>query len=68
MSKKNVRKELEKSLGKEKVFTEKEYLVTYSYDATGNEGLPDLVVLPESERDIENTLKIAFPKRFHFLN
>ncbi len=57
---KKIRKKLEKSLGKEKVFAEKEYLVAYSYDATGNEGLPELVVLPESERDIENTLKIAY--------
>lgn len=57
---KKVKKELEKSLGTEKVFTEKEYLITFSYDATGNEGLPDLVVLPESKRDIENTLKIAY--------
>jgi glycolate oxidase len=57
---KNIKKELEKSLGRGKVFTEKEYLVTYSYDATGNQGLPDLVVLPGSERDIENTLNIAY--------
>ncbi|MCP5103400.1 MAG: FAD-binding protein, partial [bacterium] len=39
--------------------TEKEYLITYSYDATGNEYPPELVVLPENEKDIENTLKTA---------
>jgi glycolate oxidase len=57
---KKVIKELQKSLGKQKVFTEKEYLITYSYDATGIEFLPDLVVFPEIERDIEQLLRIAY--------
>ena len=55
-----LKKQLEKCLGKEKVFTEKEYLITYSYDATGNEYLPDLVVLPENEEDIRHILDIAY--------
>jgi glycolate oxidase len=57
---KKVIKELKKSLGKQKVFTEKEYLITYSYDATGIEFLPDLVVFPEIERDIQQLLRIAY--------
>jgi len=57
---KKIKKKLEKCLGKEKVFSEKEYLITYSYDASGNEYLPDLVVFPESEKDIENILKTAY--------
>lgn len=56
-------KELENLLGKKKVFTEKEYLIAYSYDATGNEFLPDIVVFPESEQDIKNTLKTAYKHR-----
>ncbi len=60
---KKIKKELEKSLGPGKIFTEKEFLVTYSYDATGFESSPDLVVLPGNEKDIENTLKIAFQNR-----
>jgi len=57
---KKVIKELKKSLGKQKVFSEKEYLITYSYDATGMESLPDLVVFPEIEKDIEQLLRIAY--------
>lgn len=52
--------ELRQSLGKEKVLTEKEYLVTYSYDATALEFPPEVVVFPESEEDIRRLLKIAF--------
>lgn len=57
---KKIKKILEKQLGRDKVFTEKEYLIAYSYDATGEETLPELVVLPTTEADIENTLKTAF--------
>ena len=60
---KKIVKELENLLGKKRVFTEKEYLVAYSYDATGNEFLPDIVVFPESEQDIKNTLKTAYKHR-----
>ncbi len=52
--------EFQKCLGKEKVFSEPEYLVTYAYDATGAQSLPDLVVFPESEEDIQQVLKIAY--------
>lgn len=57
---KKIIKEFQQVLGKEKVFAEKEYLVTYSYDATALEFLPDLVVFPENEADISNLLKIAY--------
>ena len=57
---KKVIKELQRSPGKQKVFTQKEYLITYSYDATGIEYLPDIVVFPEIERDIEQLLRIAY--------
>ncbi len=56
----NAYKEIKKKLGKGKIFKSKEILYTYSYDATGNHFLPDLVVLPENEADIESLLKIAF--------
>ena len=57
---KKIRKKLEKYLGKEKVFSEKEYLLTYAYDATGFESLPDLVVVPGSTEDLQHTLEIAY--------
>ncbi len=57
---KEIINELEQCLGKEKVFTQPEYLISYSYDATGTQSMPDIVVFPETERDIQNILKIAF--------
>jgi glycolate oxidase len=57
---KKVIKELQKNPGKQKVFTQKEFLITYSYDATGLECLPDVVVFPETGRDIEQLLRIAY--------
>lgn len=57
---KKIIKELKRSLGENKVFPEKEYLIAYSYDATGMEFLPELVVFPESEEDTRQLLKIAY--------
>lgn len=56
---KKIINEIKKNLGQERVFTEKEYLLTYSYDATALEFLPELVVFPENEEDIQKVLKIA---------
>lgn len=57
---KKIINELRKNLGKERIFSEKEYLLTYSYDATALESLPELVVFPENEEDIQKILKIAY--------
>ncbi len=51
---------MRRALGKSKVFVEKEYLVTYGYDATGREAPPEVVVFPEREEDIRRILEIAF--------
>jgi len=53
---KKEQKELAAGVGKGKVFTDPEYLLTYSYDATGMECLPDAVVFAESEEDVAATL------------
>jgi glycolate oxidase len=60
MIEKKVVKQIRKTLGKDKVFFDQEYLISYSYDATSEKALPDLVVFPENESDIENLLKIAY--------
>lgn len=60
---KKIIKEFETHLGKKKIFTQKEYLIAYSYDATGNEFLPDIVVFPENEQDIKNILQTAYKHR-----
>ena len=59
MTERKIKKELQKYLGKEKVFSDREYLLTYSYDATGIQSWPELVVLPESDDDIRHILEIA---------
>jgi len=53
-------KEIRKKIGSDKVFIDKEILYTYSYDATGKHFIPDIVVLPENEHDVSETIKIAF--------
>jgi glycolate dehydrogenase FAD-linked subunit len=60
MTNKKIIKNLTKRLGKDKVFIDKEYLLAYSYDATGMESLPEIVVFPENDEDIKNTLELAF--------
>ncbi len=48
--------ELAAKVGKDKVFIDREYLLSYSYDATGLEYLPDAVVFAENEKDVANVI------------
>jgi len=50
---------LRERIGDTKVKTSHFYLHSYSYDATGIKSVPDIVVFPESDSDISETLKIA---------
>ena len=61
MIKKAAIKELKRRLGSNKIFSQKEYLLTYSYDATGQSyaQMPDLVVFPENENHIKAALEVA---------
>jgi glycolate oxidase len=59
MIKKDVLRELCSRLGRNKVFSDREYLLAYSYDATGLEFLPDAVVFAENEGDIAGTMAIC---------
>jgi len=52
MIEKKALRELVSRLGRGKVFADAEYLLAYSYDATGLEYLPDAVVFAESEGDV----------------
>ncbi|MCP5050846.1 MAG: FAD-binding protein [bacterium] len=52
--------ELEQCLGNDKMFTEQFYREKYSTDATGIKSLPDVVVFPENDGDLQNILKIAY--------
>jgi glycolate oxidase len=59
MIEKKVLRELVSHLGRGKIFSEPEYLLAYSYDATGLEYLPDAVVFAESEADVETVITIC---------
>ena len=59
MIEKKALRELVACLGKDKVFSEAEYLLAYSYDATGLEYLPDAVVFAESEADVEAVITLC---------
>lgn len=54
-------KELVQLLGQENVITEKEDLLTYSYDATAamKHELPDVVITPKSTEQVSEVMKIA---------
>jgi len=59
MIEKKALKELEARVGKQKVFTDREFLLTYSYDATGLEYLPDAVVFAESGEDVARVMEVC---------
>ncbi|MFH2107650.1 MAG: FAD-linked oxidase C-terminal domain-containing protein [Chrysiogenia bacterium] len=59
MIEKSVLRELVSLVGKKKVFTDREYLLAYSYDATGLEYLPEAVVFAEQEADVENVIAVC---------
>jgi glycolate oxidase len=56
MIEKKALRELLSRLGRDKVFFDREYLLAYSYDATGLEYLPDAVVFAENEGDIARVI------------
>jgi glycolate oxidase len=58
-------KNLQKILDKDGLKTNKEELVLYSYDATGQSYLPDAVVFPTSEDQISQVLKLANKELFY---
>ncbi|MBU8909945.1 MAG: FAD-binding protein [Desulfobacterales bacterium] len=55
----SVYRQLQKISGKSNVTKEQEELLCYSYDATGNSFLPDVIVFPESEKEVSLILKLA---------
>jgi glycolate oxidase len=63
MIEKKVLRELAAAVGRGKVFSDKEYLLAYSYDATAMEYWPDAVVFPEHDEDITAVLRICHERR-----
>ncbi|NOX34037.1 MAG: FAD-binding protein [Deltaproteobacteria bacterium] len=55
----SVFRHLQKISGKDNVTRDKEELVCYSYDATGDLYLPDAVIFPGSENEISKILNLA---------
>jgi glycolate oxidase len=59
MVKDNIIKELEEIVGKGNVLTSKADRICYSYDATQQSFLPDVIVHPESTDEISRIMKLA---------
>ncbi len=57
---KSTLKRLIKIVGKDHVLSTPEDLATYSYDATFEEGLPEVVVLPDSTEQVSQVLRLAY--------
>ncbi|MGQ9745979.1 MAG: FAD-binding oxidoreductase [Dissulfurimicrobium sp.] len=55
-------KELSSLIGPENVFADKAELLCYSYDASGLEFLPDLVVLPTSTEDVAKVMAFSYER------
>jgi glycolate oxidase len=56
---KSLRNRLIKIVGKEHVLSTPEDLAAYGYDATFEEGLPEVVVLPDSTEQVSEVLRLA---------
>ncbi|HEY63909.1 MAG TPA: FAD-binding protein [Caldilineae bacterium] len=56
-------RELQDILGPEAVLSQPEELITYSYDATWAEGIPDVVVNPTTTEQVAAVLRIADRER-----
>ena len=59
MIEKKAIKELIARVGRDKVFCDREYLLSYSYDATGLEYLPDAIVFAESDEDVAAAIAVC---------
>ncbi len=60
----SVYKALQKISGKSNVTRKKEELLCYSYDATGNSFLPEVIVFPGSENEVSQILNLASKQNF----
>jgi len=63
----SIYKKLQSIVGKEHCSREKEELVCYAYDATGQSFLPDAVVFPGTSLEISEILKFACKKKFYVI-
>ncbi len=55
----SIYRHLQKISGKQYVTRAREELLCYSYDATGNSFLPDVIIFPGSENEVVQILKLA---------
>ncbi|MGB9712271.1 MAG: FAD-binding oxidoreductase [Dissulfurimicrobium sp.] len=55
-------RELSRLIGSENVLSDRAELLCYSYDASGLESLPDVVVLPTSTEDVTKVMAFSYEK------
>jgi len=63
----SIYKKLQSIVGKEHCSREKEELVCYAYDATGQSFLPDAVIFPGTSLEISDILKFACKKKLYVI-
>lgn len=56
---KNILKEIEAVISKERILTDLQDRYSYSYDASFGEYLPDIVIQPENSKEISTLVKLA---------
>lgn len=54
-----LRRKLVAALGKSQVITDRDQLLAYSYDATGERHFPDAVVLPQDREEVAAAVRVA---------
>jgi len=62
-NKKEIAKDLEKLIGREHILSSYEERICYSYDATNDFFLPDVVVLPEEAGQVSKVMKYAYQNK-----
>lgn len=60
----SVYRQLQKISGKSHITKQKEELLCYSYDATGNSFLADAIIFPGSEKEVSQILNLASKEKF----
>ena len=60
---KNLIKDLTRIVGKENILADLKDLISYSYDATMRQELPDVIVFPHSTAEVQAIMKLAHQEK-----
>jgi glycolate oxidase subunit GlcD len=60
---KNLIKELTRIVGKDNILADLKDLISYSYDATMRQELPDVIVFPHTTEEVQAIMKLAYKEK-----